>query len=297
MESQGMEKRLVEIDDGYRIATYIEGDLSDEVILFVNGSIFNHRQFLKQLYPRISRKLPDNYSYVFYDYVGIGESSPLREEYDFDRLTEQHIQLIDALGIERPHHFGYSKGALISLLADRAVSIGNYGTPNLAHRPPGMHDNLQYRKQSLRSIEHLKDRRIDEETYPEIYKEVFESVIFGRNMGLLDRVKSLLVKRMGKPLLLGTPVHSVISLYNMYAEPFERVDEFVDRMQKLRSPVLLMHSEQDATVPVEGARKLADMIPDARLRLYSGFSHTGPAFVGKQAEQVATDYVDFLLSL
>lgn len=116
-------------------------------------------------------------------------------------------------------------------------------------------------------------------------------------MGLLDKLKSLLVRRMGRPLLLGTPVHSVISLYSMYAKPFERVDEFVDRMQKVRSPVLLMHSEQDTTVPVEGARKLADMIPDARLRLYSGFSHTGPAFVGKQAEQVATDYVKFLLSL
>ena len=292
-----MEKRLVEIDDGYRIATYIEGDLSDEVILFVNGSIFNHRQFLKQLYPRISRRLPDNYSYVFYDYVGIGESSPLRGEYNFDELTQQHIQLIDALDIERPHHFGYSKGALISLLADRAASIGNYGTPNLAHRPPGMHENLQYRKQSLRSIEHLKDSIIDEKTYPEIYREVFESVIFGRNMGLLDRLKSLLVKRMGKPLLQGTPVHSVISLYSMYAEPFERVDEFVERMSRVSSPVLLMHSEQDATVPVEGARKLAEMLPDARLRVYAGLSHTGPAFVSKQAEKVATDYVEFLQSL
>lgn len=295
-----MEKRMVQIEDGKHISAMIEGDLKGEVIVFVNGSIFNYRQFMRQLYPRISRELPHDYSYVFYDYIGIGESSELGAEgWVIDQVVEQHTQFLDALGLDRPHHFGYSKGAFVTMLANRAKSIATYGTPNLAYRDETMDKNLKERKRDVEDgIHQLRDRRIDKETYPAVYKELFESIIFGRReLSLGERIKSFLIRRMIRPTLMGTPIRSVIELYRLYAEPYPDLEDYVKRIKEIKDPVLMMHSKQDETVPIEGTYQLNELLQNSRMAVYENLSHTGPALVGRQAAPVVKDYLSFLASL
>ena len=55
-----------------------------------------------------------NYSYLSYDILGHGKSSLTRQNINFDDFSEQLIELIDELKIEKIHLVGFSIGSLIA---------------------------------------------------------------------------------------------------------------------------------------------------------------------------------------
>lgn len=62
-------------------------------------------------------------------------------------------------------------------------------------------------------------------------------------------------------------------------------------LRRLRSPVLLVHGEQDRTVPLAVSEEAAALLPDARLLRVSGAAH---GFEGSWLETVLSATADFL---
>ncbi|MDJ1137229.1 alpha/beta fold hydrolase [Streptomyces iconiensis] len=70
--------------------------------------------------------------------------------------------------------------------------------------------------------------------------------------------------------------------------------DFTDDLKKFDIPTLVVHGDDDQIVPVEAtARKSAEIIPDATLKVYEGGSH-GIALVPGEKEQFNRDLLEFL---
>ena len=107
-----------------------------EVIVLINGSVFNFHQWDMQARPILRRELDGSVRFLQYDYVGVGGSSAKTVPFDMVDLADELRDLLDALSVERVHLFGISKGSLVGQVflishRERALSFCGLGNPNV----------------------------------------------------------------------------------------------------------------------------------------------------------------------
>ncbi len=299
----------IEIADGSKISYRTSGDLTKPIIMLVSGSIFNYHQFDPVFLPTLKSKLNNEYCYIQYDYVGIGESSQLNGEFEFLKIADQHIEFMDALGIENAHHFGYSKGSIISFLAamknqERILSLASYGSPNLAYTvDPTTRNEFMKRLEYLNSITGIWGNLIDSKNFRVVYDSVFLPTIFhgkqAYNLGFIDKLKSWWIKKKIEPFLNGTLIHNLVKLYQLYIEEITEEDKekYIAALKELTIPTLLLHSELDEIVPLQGARELSNHLQNNQFIEYTKFSHSSPVLLKKEGNRIMRDYSNFILSL
>ncbi|MCY3410340.1 MAG: alpha/beta fold hydrolase [Candidatus Heimdallarchaeota archaeon] len=298
----------IEIEDGLQISYILEGDLSKPTVVLVNGSIFNYKQFDPVLLPALKKFLGDDYSYLRYDYVGISNSSELEGEFDFKKIAEQHKQLLDALKIEQAHHFGYSKGSLISFLVaglypDKVKSIAGYGNPNLDLTDNTTKQNFVLRRQALASISGIWNKAVDDNNYGILYDAVFLPLVFpGKSVQTLsfkDKIKNRVVKPKFKPMLMDTKIENIEKLYRYYTQQNpteEELKAYIELMKSLKQPVLLMHGTADEVVPISSSEKLHDWIPHSDYKVFNNYKHSEPVLVKKMGTNIMSQLASFIKS-
>lgn len=295
----------INIEDGSTISYRLEGDLSNPTIILLNGSIFNYKQFDPVLLPALKKQLGPGFSYLQYDYVGIANSSELKDTFDFRRIEQQHIQLMDALGIEQAHHFGYSKGSLISLLTaaihpKRVKTMSGYGNPNLHIKDGMLKEVFTRRRQALSSISGIWDQKIGEYNFEILYDTVFIPIIFPnktlKTLSIAEKTKNKVIKNKLRPMLEGTKIGVIDKLYKLYTEdtPPEEDEKYVNAMKKISQPVLLLHGEADQTVPIKSSEKLHEWIQNSIYIPIKDFDHTSPALVKKRGGYVMKKVAKFI---
>ncbi len=92
---------------------YEKRDESIPPVIFLNGSIFNHRQWSSTYLPAFRDLTQDFYPLVLYDYQGIGKSSPKNEQFTLQGLADEILGVFDFLNIKKAHLFGVSKGSIV----------------------------------------------------------------------------------------------------------------------------------------------------------------------------------------
>lgn len=304
-----MREKSVKLASGLNLAYRIIGELTKPIILFSNGSIFNYRQFDWKFFPALRSQLDDQYSFLFYDYIGIGRSSRLEGNFDFVRIAEEQIELLDKLGIEQVHLFGYSKGSIINQIMtasspERVVSFAGYGNPNLAN-PESFEmtkDEFQARVENLLSIQGIWDQDINEKNFEVVYDTVFIPTIFRdktkSEFNLIDHIKNWYAKSRLKPLLLGTQVESLYKLYKYYLEDITSEEKlrYEKAIRTIKVPALLMHGTEDEIVPYSSSVLLHEWMPQSKFISFKGYSHSRPILTGRKAKTIMKAYADFLKS-
>ena len=81
-----------------------------EPIVFIHGVGMNQSVWAPQV-----QALQDQFRLVVYDMLGHGQSTLPEQTTDIGDYATQLVELLDALGIPRPHIVGHSMGALIAL--------------------------------------------------------------------------------------------------------------------------------------------------------------------------------------
>ena len=295
----------VEIKDGSKISYRFHGDIKNPTVVFVSGSIFNFKQFDYVLFPRFQKHLQGEYSFLFYDYVGINGSSQIEGEFDFLEITRQHVELLDALSIEQAHHFGYSKGALISYLTaasnpNRVLSVGSYGTPNLASSDPTTQQEFSTRLQYLNSISGIWDQLVNEKNYKIVYDTVFLPTIFrgkqSSTLGPIDKIKNWWIRNKLKPLLEGTLVENLVKLYQLYKQDIteEEKERYITAMKGIEQQTILLHGIKDEIIPFHTAEELHEMVKNSQLVKFKKFSHSSPVLLKGQGNAIMKVYANFL---
>lgn len=299
----------IEIADGSQISYRTIGDMNKPKIMLVSGSIFNYTQFDYVLLPALRSKLSEDYCFVQYDYVGIGESSQLEGDFDFLKITDQHLEFMDAMGIDKAHHFGYSKGSLISFFAamkdqDRTLSVASYGTPNLAYTKDGTtKKEFSKRLEYLNAITGIWYNLVDKQNYRVVYDSVFLPTIFkgkqAYTLGFFEGIKSWWIRKKLEPLLTGTLIHNMVKLYKLYKEDITQEDtkKYIDALKEVSIPTMLLHSHGDEIVPFDGAMELGSYLKNNTFVEYTKFSHSSPVLIKKHGNKIMADYTNFLKTL
>ena len=276
-----------------------------QVVVLVNGSVFNYHQWDMQALPMLQRALDGQVRFLQYDYVGVGGSSAKTVPFRIFDLADELRDLLDALAVGRVHLFGISKGSMVGQAflirhRDRALSFCGLGNPNLLSKHlEGTFSAFQERLAALEGIRELWPERINRENYVEIVNRVYVPAMFGkeyRDLSLMERLRAILVRRMVYRALEGTYIQTMVDLFRWYVGDItDEPEAFAAGLPQIEGvPLLLLNGTADTTTPVRMSRELAQLLPQAELVEFEGVTHMGPMLLKKEAQPVFERYAAFL---
>jgi len=278
-----------------------------EVIVLVNGSVFNYHQWDMQALPILQRELAGQFRFLQYDYIGVGGSSAKTVPFRMFDLADELRDLLDALSVERVHLLGISKGSLVGQAflvrhRERALTFCGLGNPNvLSSKVEGTKSAFQERLAALEEIRDLWPQRINRDNYAEVVNRVYVPAIFAKeykDLSLVERLRGLIMRRMIYPALEGTFIQTMVDLFRFYVgERNEEIPAFAEGLPQMQGvPILLLNGTADTTTPVHMSRELAQLLPQAELVEFEGVTHMGPMILRKEARPVFERYSSFMKS-
>ena len=140
-----MEKRLLAIGDGCRLAWRFEGPVDAPVLLLSNSLGTTMEMWAPQIAVWARR-----FNVLRYDSRGHGDSDAPAGAYSMDRLGRDAVELLDGLGLDRAHFCGLSQGGMVgngSPFTRRTASIGSCSPtlpPIWDRRPDGRRESTLY---------------------------------------------------------------------------------------------------------------------------------------------------------
>lgn len=276
-----------------------------ETVVLVNGTAFNYHQWDLRALPILQKGLAGQCRFLQYDYVGIGGSSRKTTPFRMLDLADELHDLLDALSVDHVHLLGVSKGSLVGQAflirhRERALSFCGLGNPNLLSEGEGpASSQFSERLEALQEISDLWPHRINRDNYAQVFNLVYVPALFLKpyeDLSLTERVRAAITRRMIYPMMEGTYIQSMVDLFEYYTgEIAEEAPLFAEGLPQVRGvPILLLNGTADTTTPVEMARGLAELLPEAELVELEGVTHMGPMALKKEAEPVFQRYVAFM---
>lgn len=211
--------------------------------------------------------LSQSWRTIAYDHRGTGATVAPVESITFDRLVEDVIAILDAYNVEKCVLAAESAGALTALGA-----------------------TLKFPERIAELV--IVDGMYFRETPPE--KDLFLSGLRQSYSTTLDRFvetcvpepNSEHIKHWGRQIIDRASQAAAIALYVSAGE--------IDLRHKLHlisQPTLILHGEADGIVPVEEARQLSQILPNAKMSVLPGAGHV-PTMTRPQ--EVAQEIMSFL---
>jgi pimeloyl-ACP methyl ester carboxylesterase/class 3 adenylate cyclase len=210
--------------------------------------------------PRIARFLEKLASFsrlILFDKRGTGLSDPVAAPAPLEERMDDVRAVMDACGSECAALFGLSEGGPMSVLfaatypeRTRALVLcGTYptGTPDPDDNPSGQ-----------RWVDTIQSARAAAEHWGEGHTLALMAPSADRESDRIGR--GVFERSAASPQLVQT-------LFDMVLETDVR-----DLLPSIRVPTLVLH-RQEEFIPVEGARYMAEHIPDARLVVLPGMDH------------------------
>ena len=221
---------------------------------------------------------------IAYDRRGFGKSSKPWDGYNYDTMTDDLSALINKLQLEDITLIGFSMGGgevvrYFSRHAGKGVS-------------------------KVVLIASVTPFRLKTDTYPDgVPQEKFDSTIEKikqDRIGFLDDFGKTFfgVSETNKPL--STPLLEYYRMLCSFASPRATeecakaftITDFRNEMHTVNVPTLIIHGDEDNTVPIElTAKKSAKLIPNNTLLIYEGAPH-GLFYTNK--EKLNADIIEFI---
>ena len=194
-----------------------------------------------------------NYSYLSYDILGHGKSSLTKQNINFDDFSEQLIELINELKIEKIHLVGFSIGSLIARnfatrYSERLQSLILLGSiyKRSEQQQKTVNERFEQAKKELKlSSQALKRWFTDKylEDNPDTYEKI-SSILSANNIANFLKVYELFVKHKND-------------------EDFE----------KIYSKTLVMTGENDVGSTIEMSQQLNNIIKNSELKIIKDGKH------------------------
>jgi 3-oxoadipate enol-lactonase len=238
---------------GYRIHYQSFGDPGAPPLLLIMGLGMG-----SDAWDTLPTKLAEWFHVVVFDNRGMGSSSPSPGGFRIRDLADDAARVLDAAGIAQASVFGISMGGMIAQELAlhypsrvRSLVLGaTFGSQLRSHKPGlGVARDLLLVTLSSRNPRRMARLLVSNE---------FLAGNRGRFVQWLERL--------GHPRRTAAR-RQILAIARHEAE---------DRLPQLRIPTLVLSGNQDRLVPVENSRRLARMIPRARLVELPGVGHAFP---------------------
>jgi pimeloyl-ACP methyl ester carboxylesterase len=208
--------------------------------------------------PVLSRRL----RVITFDHRGIGRSESLMPAYTVEAMADDAVSVIDALGLESVHVYGFSLGGMIAQQVAlrhpdrvRALVLG-------ATHPGG------------RRVAHPEEevvaffrRRLAMQSEEAAWASVPYNYGARCRASQIDRIAEDIERRLESPFSVRAYRAQLYaaSLHNCYG-----------RLGRIAAPTLVVHGGEDRMIPVANAHMLSERIPGAELRVLEESGHLYP---------------------
>jgi 3-oxoadipate enol-lactonase len=197
--------------------------------------------------------LAERYRVLRYDSRGHGRSEAPPGPYTIDMLADDALGLLDALGIERAHFCGLSKGGMVGQVlgakhGERLISLALCSTA--CHMPARDLWDERIRVATEQGMAALADGVVER-----WFTEAFR------------REPSITVDRV-RQMIIDTPPHG----YAACCAAIRDMD-LRELITGIRVPTLVIVGEDDPATPPEKAREIQNLIPGAQLEIIPDAAH------------------------
>ena len=219
--------------DDWRLAYSERGE--GPAVILIHGLLFDGTQFEPQV-----EALSDRYRMIMPDLRAHGQSEHRRAEYDQWDLMEDHVALLDHLGIERAVWGGVSQGGFQSLraalkhpeLVAGLILIDSQAGPEDENRAPMFEASAQVAAESGWNDDLLG---------------IATTFLFGASCG--EDLKQHWIDRW-KQQDTSDSVELMQAVTRRHA--------IVDRLGEISAPALVIHGQEDMAIEIEKAQTMAD---------------------------------------
>ena len=194
-----------------------------------------------------------NYSTLSYDILGHGKTSLIKENINFDDFSEQLIELIDELEINKIHLVGFSIGSLIARnfatrFDDRLQSLILLGS--IYKR-----SNQQQKIVNERFNQAKKELKLSKLAL----KRWFTDKYLENNPNTYEKINSI---------LSSNNIANFLKVYELFVT--HKNDE---NFEKIKTNTLVMTGEHDIGSTIEMSQQLNNIIKNSELKIIKGGKH------------------------
>lgn len=215
-------------------------------LVLLHGYPLDHR-----IWDEVAPLLDDKFDLILPDLRGFGNSTTVDTPYTMDDFASDIAGLLDSLGIQKTAVAGHSMGGYVALafarlFPDRVAGLGLIASQTLADPP----DRKEGRYKSAaevteKGIGGVVDAMTPKFTNDPALQAYARKVMEGQNpQAYIGALKAMAERQDATPLLAS-----------------------------MTYPVVLVHGDADALIPIERAREVKDAVPHALLAELPGVGH------------------------
>lgn len=229
-------------------------------VIFIHGWPSSHKMWEYQL-----ATLPQHFRCIAYDRRGFGQSDKPWTGYDYDTLAADLKAIIDTLNLQDVTLVGFSMGG-----GEVVRYLANYGSQRIS------------KAVLVSSVTPFLLKTADNDGAP---KEIFDEMVlkigedrpkflagFGKDFFGVTALKhpvSEEILQWAHALTLDATQKSTIDCVRAFSET-----DFRNACKTVTIPTLLIHGDNDKTVPIDiSGKKAVALIKDAQLLIYEGAPH------------------------
>lgn len=249
----------------------VHSGLVPEDTIFFHGNLASNRWWQPALQVWKNKAKPGQKgSLIFAEWRGCGKSTGLKSEKDLNLslLASDYLALADHLKIKRANIVAHSTGGLIALQAmlDR---------PAIFHRAVLLDSvaatGVQFGPEMYAAFTQMSQDR-----------NFCHAVMSGTVYGSLDDAQM--------NALVDEAFSVDPAIWHGVPQMLQNID-LRDSLKKISPPILVLHGEHDAILPMDGSKELARLLPQARFQELKGRGHS----TNVEAPELFVDIVDQFL--
>ncbi|MFH8614993.1 proline iminopeptidase-family hydrolase [Streptomyces sp. NPDC017979] len=225
---------------------------------------------------------------IWYDQLGVGRSDPVHDTslLTVDRFLDELGAVQEALGLERPHVYGHSWGAMLGLqyAAERAPRWTSLVCASGLASVPRFQTEVRALLAALPGdvLDRTYGRELRGETADPDY-------LVAQDEYLRACVLRTSSARLAPELMDGTTFRTMVGQADYHVTGNLKDWDVFDRLERIRVPTLVLGGEFDECTPAHLA-DIAARIPDAEHVTQPGAAHMGYL----EAEPLRRQYVDIV---
>ncbi|MET9710953.1 alpha/beta fold hydrolase [Nocardiopsis alba] len=249
--------------DGTRLWYDVHG--AGEPLLLIHGQSLDH-----EMWEGVYTDLAEHHRVVRMDLRGTGGSdAPVDGPYSMELLAGDALAVLDDLGIDRAHVYGFSMGGKVAQTL-AASAPERVGALVLGSTAPGGDNEVERPHHASVAL-----RKANTEEGRDLIAHLFYTPEWA------DAHPETVARILPRNPLRAQRRHYEASLKH----------DGWDRLPLIQAPTLVVHGEDDELTPVANAELLAERIPDARTLILPGARHGYPHEAAPKATEAVVDFL------
>jgi aminoacrylate hydrolase len=240
-------------------------------VLFVSG-LNGAAAYWREQVPSFARR----FEVVLHDHRGVGQSDHSRISYTVERIADDTLRLMDALGIEKAHIVGHSAGGAIAQI--------------LAIEHPGRLASVVIAASWTKADAYFRRlfalrKEMVGRLGPHSYLQASTLLLYppfwiARNNEKLRQVEAQALAIFSPPEVVMSRIDAVLA--------FDRTAE----LARIRTPVLVIAAQDDIVTPAYFSEELARLIPGAEAKFFAQGGHCFTQVMAREFNQAVLPFLE-----